>query len=52
MRVACMKRAASLGYLNSNGDEDDSFQGSGGVKTLRNSRPLSSSTVELYKSTD
>ncbi|KAK9967796.1 hypothetical protein ABG768_002163 [Culter alburnus] len=47
-----MKRAASLGYLNSNGDEDDSFQGSGAVKTLRNSRPLSSSTVELYKSTD
>uniref|UniRef100_A0A9J7XIY6 Kinesin light chain n=1 Tax=Cyprinus carpio carpio TaxID=630221 RepID=A0A9J7XIY6_CYPCA len=47
-----MKRAASLGYLNSNGDEDDSFQGSGAARTLRNSRPLSSSTVELYKSTD
>uniref|UniRef100_A0A8C1R334 Kinesin light chain n=1 Tax=Cyprinus carpio TaxID=7962 RepID=A0A8C1R334_CYPCA len=47
-----MKRAASLGYLNTNGDEDDSFQGSGAARTLRNSRPLSSSTVELYKSTD
>uniref|UniRef100_A0A671MKX8 Kinesin light chain n=1 Tax=Sinocyclocheilus anshuiensis TaxID=1608454 RepID=A0A671MKX8_9TELE len=47
-----MKRAASLGYLNSNGDDDDSFQGSGAARTLRNSRPLSSSTVELYKSTD
>uniref|UniRef100_A0A673MKY2 Kinesin light chain n=1 Tax=Sinocyclocheilus rhinocerous TaxID=307959 RepID=A0A673MKY2_9TELE len=47
-----MKRAASLGYLNSNGDEGDSFQGSGAARTLRNSRPLSSSTVELYKSTD
>ncbi|XP_026053571.1 kinesin light chain 1-like isoform X1 [Carassius auratus] len=47
-----MKRAASLGYLNTNGDEDDSFQGSGAARTLRNSRPLSSSTVELYKSTE
>ncbi|XP_077058362.1 kinesin light chain 4 isoform X1 [Siphateles boraxobius] len=51
-RNSNMKRAASLGYLNSNGNEDDSFQGSGAVRTLRNSRPLSSSTVELYKSTD
>ncbi|KAI7804466.1 putative kinesin light chain 1-like [Triplophysa rosa] len=40
-----MKRAASLGYLNST--QDDSFQGS-----LRNSRTLSSSTVELYKNTE
>ncbi|XP_065115536.1 kinesin light chain 4 isoform X1 [Paramisgurnus dabryanus] len=40
-----MKRAASLGYLNTT--DDDPFQGS-----LRKSRTLSSSTVELYKSPD
>ncbi|XP_026092248.1 kinesin light chain 1 isoform X1 [Carassius auratus] len=47
-----LKRAASLGYLNSNADDHDSFQGSGAARTLRNSRPLSSSTVELYQSTE
>ncbi|TRZ01142.1 hypothetical protein DNTS_007862 [Danionella cerebrum] len=49
-RSTNMKRAASLGFLNSSGDDLDSFQGSGGSRALRNSRPLSSSTVELYKS--
>ncbi|KAI1894649.1 hypothetical protein AGOR_G00117930 [Albula goreensis] len=40
-----MKRAASLNYLNRT--SDDSFQGPGGG-TLRESRGLSSSTVDLY----
>ncbi|XP_035256697.1 kinesin light chain 1-like isoform X1 [Anguilla rostrata] len=40
-----MKRAASLNYLNKT--SDDSFQGPGG-RRLRESRVLSSSTVDLY----
>ncbi|KAJ8250474.1 hypothetical protein COCON_G00223960 [Conger conger] len=40
-----MKRAASLNYLNKT--SDDSFQGPGG-RRLRESRGLSSSTVDLY----
>ncbi|XP_072515986.1 kinesin light chain 4 isoform X2 [Salminus brasiliensis] len=44
-----MKRAASLTYLNKSGD-DDSFPSVGAGRRLRESRPLSSSTVELYSS--
>ncbi|KAL2086581.1 hypothetical protein ACEWY4_017640 [Coilia grayii] len=42
-----MKRAASLNYLNQR-DDTDSFQGPGSSRRLRESRGLSSSTVELY----
>ncbi|XP_041958645.1 LOW QUALITY PROTEIN: kinesin light chain 1-like [Alosa sapidissima] len=42
-----MKRAASLNYLNSR-DDSESFQGPGTGRRLRDSRGLSSSTVDLY----
>ncbi|XP_049321636.1 kinesin light chain 1-like [Astyanax mexicanus] len=45
-----MKRAASLTYLNRSGD-DESHQSVGSSRRLRESRILSSSTVELYRST-
>ncbi|KAL7854898.1 hypothetical protein SRHO_G00170880 [Serrasalmus rhombeus] len=45
-----MKRAASLSYLNNSGD-DDAIQSVGSGRRLRESRPLSSSTVELYSGT-
>uniref|UniRef100_A0A3B4BZM7 Kinesin light chain n=1 Tax=Pygocentrus nattereri TaxID=42514 RepID=A0A3B4BZM7_PYGNA len=45
-----MKRAASLSYLNNSGD-DDAFQSVGSGRRLRESRHLSSSTVELYSGT-
>ncbi|XP_030626727.1 kinesin light chain 4 [Chanos chanos] len=43
-----MKRAASLNYLNSDKNDEDSFEGTGMGTRLKQSRPLSSSTVELY----
>ncbi|XP_062868648.1 kinesin light chain 1-like [Trichomycterus rosablanca] len=43
-----MKRAASLNYLNRTGNDNYSFQRG---RRLKDSRTLSSSTVELYKST-
>ncbi|XP_020337668.1 kinesin light chain 1-like isoform X1 [Oncorhynchus kisutch] len=46
-----MKRAASLNYLNKRSDDDDSFQSPAGGRRLRQSRNLSSSTVELYSGT-
>nr|XP_046187374.1 kinesin light chain 1-like isoform X1 [Oncorhynchus gorbuscha] len=46
-----MKRAASLNYLNKSSDEDDSFQSPAGDRRLRQSRNLSSSTVDLYSGT-
>ncbi|XP_066503819.1 kinesin light chain 1-like [Hoplias malabaricus] len=42
-----MKRAASMSYLNRSSD-DESFQSGGSGRRLRDSRTLSSSTVELY----
>ncbi|MCI4383538.1 hypothetical protein PGIGA_G00027680 [Pangasianodon gigas] len=46
-----LKRAASLNYLNRTGDEYEAFQGGRAGRRLRDSRALSSSTVELYNST-
>ncbi|KAK6300243.1 hypothetical protein J4Q44_G00283410 [Coregonus suidteri] len=46
-----MKRAASLNYLNKSSDDDDSFQSPAVGRRLRQSRYLSSSTVELYSGT-
>ncbi|XP_060797478.1 kinesin light chain 1-like isoform X2 [Neoarius graeffei] len=45
-----LKRAASLNFLNRTGD-DEAFQGGRASRRLRDSRTLSSSTVELYDST-
>ncbi|XP_047660418.1 kinesin light chain 4 isoform X2 [Tachysurus fulvidraco] len=43
-----LKRAASLNYLNRTGDNYDPFQSGRAGRQLRDSRTLSSSTVELY----
>ncbi|KAK3533023.1 hypothetical protein QTP70_006228 [Hemibagrus guttatus] len=46
-----LKRAASLNYLNRTGDNADPFQSGRGGRRLRDSRALSSSTVELHGGT-
>uniref|UniRef100_W5UAJ8 Kinesin light chain n=1 Tax=Ictalurus punctatus TaxID=7998 RepID=W5UAJ8_ICTPU len=47
-----LKRAASLNYLNRTGDDYKAFQGGKAGRKLKDSRGLSSSTVELFDGTE